>query len=152
MPWGRRKRRESAEEEKPVDLDDSEHAWWAAREDLEKTYQPKPRKKRGAKAEPERSAFEEYFTAESLFAFGERATSDDGSRVLGEWERPDPYLVLGLPETSTWEQITASHRRLAKLHHPDRLLNATDEDREKSEQRMRELNIAYSELRRRRGR
>ena len=44
----------------------------------------------------------------------------------------------------------AAHRRLAKPHHPDRLLNATPEDRQRSEDRMRDINIAYAELKRRR--
>ena len=46
----------------------------------------------------------------------------------------------------------AAHRRLAKLHHPDRQTNATEAERENSDRRIRELNIAYMELRRRKGR
>ena len=33
-------------------------------------------------------------------------------------------------------------------HHPDRLLDSSDEDRERSEAIMREINVAYSVLRR----
>ena len=103
------------------------------------------KKRRSTEPERDKAVFDEYFSAESLF-------TTVGGEIDGEvFDRDDPYVVLGVAGSATWEQITLAHRRLAKLHHPDRLLHATAADREKSESRMREINVAYSELRRRRG-
>jgi hypothetical protein len=139
-----------------VHLDDAAHDWWAKR-DATTSYvphEPSTKPKPPPTEEPKRDTFSEYFSTESLFAHnqpndtGPRAAPDDD---LGPFSADDPYVVLGIPASASWEDITVAHRRLAKLHHPDRLLNATEADRHRSEQRMRDINIAYSELRRRRG-
>lgn len=141
-----RRRKKDDEDDDNVQLDSEEHAWWAARDELDSDKAPSGRtKKKPVEEEVKRNTFEEYFSAESLFDW---TGSDDGS-VLDE---NDPYVVLGLAPSATWEEISAAHRRLAKLHHPDRLLNATEEERENGDRRIRELNIAYMELRRRKGR
>jgi DnaJ-domain-containing protein 1 len=128
-----------------VDLAGEEHAWWASREELDSNKAPSGHSKhKPIVEEPKRNTFEEYFSAESLFDW----TGNEGSI----FDETDPYVVLGLPPSASWEEISASHRRLAKLHHPDRLMNATPEERETSDRRIRELNIAYMELRRRKGR
>jgi DnaJ-class molecular chaperone len=65
---------------------------------------------------------------------------------------PDPYDVLGIDDSATWDEITAAHRKMVKALHPDQLVNAPDDERERFENAMREVNSAYSELRARRGR
>jgi hypothetical protein len=137
-----------------VHLDDAVHDWWA-KSDVQTGYvPPEPKPKKPVADEPKRDTFSEYFSTESLFTHNQpndpapHSTPDDD---LGPFSADDPYVVLGIPASASWEDITVAHRRLAKLHHPDRLLNATEDDRRRSEQRMRDINIAYSELRRRRG-
>jgi hypothetical protein len=160
--------RSHGDEDGTVHLDDAAHDWWAKR-DATTSYvhqeptpkpgepappRPKPKATSAVTDEPKRDTFSEYFSTESLFAHnqpgdtGPRAAPEDD---LGPFSADDPYVVLGIPASASWEDITVAHRRLAKLHHPDRLLNATETDRHRSEQRMRDINIAYSELRRRRG-
>lgn len=63
----------------------------------------------------------------------------------------DPYAVLGVPSTATWDEIVEAHRALARLHHPDVLVHVDPERRAASEARMRDVNLAYAELRHRRG-
>jgi hypothetical protein len=56
------------------------------------------------------------------------------------------YEVLGIAVTATPEEIKAKYRKLARWYHPD---NYTDLDaaiRELAEQRMREINEAYTAL------
>jgi DnaJ-domain-containing protein 1 len=145
--WGRLRRNKDGAapaEDDTVHISD-EHAWWAEREELESQDVPHGRKRRRTVEDKKKSAFEEYFSTESLFDW-------TGEESNGLFDESDPYVVLGLPPSASWEQITASHRRLAKLHHPDRLVDPTDEQRATSEHRIRELNIAYMELRRRKGR
>jgi DnaJ-domain-containing protein 1 len=154
---GRGGRHEDDADEATVALSDDEHAWWASRDELAHAYVPPAKKQRQEPEAEKRSGFKEYFTAESLFTQG--ASRDpgsdggdrDGSDDAVRGGKSNPYVVLGLPDSASWEQISTAHRRLAKLHHPDRLLDATPEKRKQSEAQMRELNIAYSELRRRRG-
>jgi DnaJ-domain-containing protein 1 len=151
--WDKLRRRKKDDERAPdkggedddVQLSGQEHAWWAAREELDSNKAPSGRsKKKPIVEEPKRTTFEDYFSTESLF--------DWTGAQESIFDETDPYVVLGLPPSATWEEISAAHRRLAKLHHPDRLMNAGDAERETSDRRIRELNIAYMELRRRKGR
>lgn len=170
--WGRRKARGDAPAASSPGspgpdagdvTDDAANAWWTGRNDpkketdteLDSHLGPKTadeiresfKRKRG-RPEPEakpHGAFAEYYSADSLFT-----TVDDDSVSSGEFNPDDPYVVLGVPASANWDQIVSAHRRLAKLHHPDRLLDAAPDDREKSEERMAEINLAYAELRRRR--
>ena len=150
--WEKRRRRKDearpdgkADNDDSVNLGGAEHAWWAGREELDSNKAPSGHSKhKPVVEEPKRNTFEEYFSTESLFDWTGAQDSI--------FDETDPYVVLGLPPSASWEEISAAHRRLAKLHHPDRLVNPTDEERETSDRRIRELNIAYMELRRRKGR
>lgn len=137
---------EESEREPNAFLGVEEHAWWANRDELASDKAPSGRSKHKPVVddEPKRNTFEEYFSTESLF--------DQTGAQRDLFDESDPYVVLALPPSASWEDISAAHRRLAKLHHPDRLVNPTDEQREASDRRIRELNIAYMELRRRKGR
>ncbi len=75
---------------------------------------------------------------------------DDRSKSRGDYyyDPDDAWAVLGVAPGAVWSDIAAAHRKLAKVHHPDRLLDATHEEREASEAAMRNINVAYSVLRR----
>ena len=158
---GARAEKRAASDDDSVDLDDGADAWWTGRgetaddasgvkshtgprtaDEIREAF--KRKRKRPEPAAKPHGAFSEYYSADSLFT-----SVDEGDTDLFDPE--DPYVVLGVPTSATWEQVTSAHRRLAKIHHPDRLLSADDEERVKSEQRMAEINIAYAELRKRRG-
>jgi hypothetical protein len=59
--------------------------------------------------------------------------------------------VLGVEEDASMRKITAAYRKLARTYHPDKVLELPAEAREISERRMKEINAAYSELKRRAG-
>lgn len=67
-------------------------------------------------------------------------------------DRDDPYVVLKLAPTATWEEIVVSYRRLARMWHPDGLRDPAPGERELCDDMIRRLNVAYTELRVRRGR
>jgi DnaJ like chaperone protein len=67
-------------------------------------------------------------------------------------EPADPYALLRVDRDATWEEIIAAYRRQVRWWHPDGLTEATDIERSACELRLRALNIAYHELRIRRGR
>jgi hypothetical protein len=56
--------------------------------------------------------------------------------------------ALGVSKGAGVEEISAAYRKLARTHHPDKVANLKPEVREYSEQRMKEINAAYSELKR----
>jgi hypothetical protein len=56
--------------------------------------------------------------------------------------------ALGVSKGAGIEEISAAYRKLARTHHPDKVANLEPEVREYSEQRMKEINAAYSELKR----
>jgi hypothetical protein len=56
--------------------------------------------------------------------------------------------ALGVSKGAGLEEISAAYRKLARTHHPDKVANLKPEVREYSEQRMKEINAAYSELKR----
>ena len=112
--------------------------------------------------EPARSAvgdFASRYPTETLFVatpiddeplVEEPVAAEDRSRTTGDYyyDPEDAWAVLGLQPGASWKQISAAHRQLAMRHHPDRLLDATPEQRRASEDTMREVNVAYSVLRR----
>ena len=56
--------------------------------------------------------------------------------------------TLGVSKGASAEQIGAAYRELARTHHPDKVASLEPEVREYSEQRMKEINAAYAELKR----
>jgi len=56
--------------------------------------------------------------------------------------------ALGVSKGAGVEEISAAYRKLAQTHHPDKVAKLKPEVREYSERRMKEINAAYSELKR----
>jgi hypothetical protein len=56
--------------------------------------------------------------------------------------------VLGVAKGASAEQISAAYRKLARTHHPDKVANLAPAVRDRSERRMKEINAAYTELKR----
>jgi tetratricopeptide (TPR) repeat protein len=59
----------------------------------------------------------------------------------------NPFLTLGISESSTREQIQSAYRRLVKTCHPD--IQTTEEERSEAQERLIALNLAYEEALRR---
>ena len=91
-----------------------------------------------------------------------RADKDSGrssSREGGEERRSAETLerearlatarrALGVSKGAGAEEISAAYRNLARTHHPDKVANLEPEVRKYSEQRMKEINAAYAEIKR----
>jgi len=59
------------------------------------------------------------------------------------------HQVMGVPLGVTQQEVSQAYKKLAFMHHPDRVAGMSPKAMEYSEERMKEINAAYSELRRR---
>lgn len=148
-----------------VDLSEDQHAWWASgRVQSAPGLGPEP-----TVGSPDTSAapledpapwvYTDVFAADVDGAidreFGDADGNGDedrgaGGRDLAEvFAEESAYRTLGLEPDATWDDVVTAHRRLAKRHHPDRLVGADEHLRAEGEQLMIEANAAYETLRRR---
>ncbi|MCD6578115.1 DnaJ domain-containing protein [bacterium] len=58
----------------------------------------------------------------------------------------DPYKVLGVSQDATSDEIKRAFRKLAKKFHPDKLVNAGEDFKKMAEEKMKDINRAYSLL------
>jgi hypothetical protein len=87
-----------------------------------------------------RTGFHGYNTYESLFA---------DATIAEPLTRPtdgDAYAVLGVDPDADWKDIVRAHRRLVKANHPDHLVDAPASERHAAEERLRQINLAYREV------
>jgi hypothetical protein len=94
------------------------------------------------------------------FGAGEavKATAHEEHTGNGRAHDPPPvkgrakaaHKVLGVREDASMSEITAAYRKMVFTYHPDKVLNLPAEARELSEWRMKEINAAYTELKRHR--
>jgi len=150
-PWSRKPKDSpepapaDAEPAESVRLDGEDHAWWA-QEEVTQAWRPRdPR----AAPEPERDILAEHFGPDWRTSFGFTSEGEDDEEA--EPGELDPYEVLEVEPTATWDEIVAAHRNQARMYHPDRLVDQSDEERARGEDRIRVINMAYRELRVRRG-
>jgi len=61
-----------------------------------------------------------------------------------ESRKPNHYLVLGLERTAGYEDIKKAYRKKAREFHPDKHANASEEEREEMEGRMKDIAAAHS--------
>ena len=84
-------------------------------------------------------------------AAGRRPRLEDGADQRPDLPLPkgrldgvNPYAVLGVSQSASWEQITAAYRRRARAWHPD---GADPAEAARRQELIRQLNVAYSRLR-----
>lgn len=138
-----------------ANLDGAEHAWWATAE-LERAWRPRPPHTDPPPEEERREILAEHFGDDwrTSFGFSEPTSAEQEAKAAVE-ERAiddqDPYEVLQVDPSASWEEIVAAHRHQARAHHPDRLLGVPTEEQAEGEERIRVVNAAYQELKVRRG-
>ena len=63
----------------------------------------------------------------------------------------DPYAVLGIRSEASNEELEQAYRRRMSEYHPDRVAHAAQEIRDMADERSREINQAYDQIKRQRG-
>ena len=80
--------------------------------------------------------------------------SSGGYRQGGSYQRTGTYTsnrsryyrILGLKDGASQEEIKKAYYQLAKEHHPDKFVNASDSEKKFHEDKMKEINEAYENL------
>lgn len=100
--------------------------------------------------------FEEFFRNAFGGSFGGSTygNSSGGYRQGGNYQRTGTYTsnrsryyrILGLKDGASQEEIKKAYRQLAKEHHPDKFVNASDSEKKFHEDKMKEINEAYENL------
>lgn len=80
--------------------------------------------------------------------------SSGGYRQGGGYQRTGTYTsnrsryyrILGVKDGASQEEIKKAYRQLAKEHHPDKFVNASDSEKKFHENKMKEINEAYENL------
>lgn len=76
---------------------------------------------------------------------GPRVRSTPPPSSKGE---PSPYDILGVSPTAQAADIRAAYQNLVRQYHPDRVASMPEEFREVAERRTKEINAAYTQLKR----
>lgn len=58
----------------------------------------------------------------------------------------DPYKILGIPRDATDEDIKKAYKKLAIKYHPDKNINKSADEKNKTETKFKEISQAYDLL------
>jgi DnaJ like chaperone protein len=58
------------------------------------------------------------------------------------------YEILGLKESASQEDIVKSYKKMSVMYHPNKVAHLAPEFRDLAERRMKEINNAYDQLKR----
>ena len=81
----------------------------------------------------------------------ERTQARERSRGAGgadaRWSSRDPHVILGVPPGADPSTVRSAYTELARQYHPDKVAHLAPEFRVLAEERMKEINSAYAQLR-----
>lgn len=70
------------------------------------------------------------------------------SKAAARSSNEDDYRTLGVSSSATWPEIVAAYRKMASMYHPDKVHSLAPEYQVIAEARMKEITLAYENLKR----
>ena len=101
-----------------------------------------------------REAFQNYYQHQQNTHDNDRNKSNNakgpyGHKDSGEFSHiGDPYKILGIDRSASQEDIKRAYRALAGKYHPDKVEHLGEEFKELAENRFKDIQRAYQELKR----
>ncbi len=83
--------------------------------------------------------------------FSSAASSEENSPEKKSVSEKDPYQILEVVSQASDEEIEAAYRRQIAQYHPDKVAGAAKEIRELAEKRATDINAAYDQIQKIRG-
>ena len=112
-----------------------------------------------------REEAEEFFRTFFGGGFGQGTTGSSGGNTYGGYsgqnsggsyqrntyntyttDKSKYYTILGVNKGASQDEIKRAYHKLAKEHHPDRIVNASESEKKYHENKMKEINDAYENL------
>ena len=70
-----------------------------------------------------------------------------GALTVAEREKAAlAWKTLGVRVGASMSEVSAAYKQMARIHHPDKVANLYEEDREVSQRKTKDINAAYTEL------
>lgn len=66
-------------------------------------------------------------------------------------EAYDPYKVLGIPKTASKDEVKKAYRKLAIKFHPDKVANLGEEHKKAAEEKFKNVQKAYDQIKKEKG-
>ena len=63
----------------------------------------------------------------------------------------DYYQILGIAKNASFEEVKKAYYKMATKFHPDKVAHLGDEIKKSAESKIKELNVAYEEIKKQRG-
>jgi len=153
MPSDNRKRIERQHRDTQADIDRQKHAaeddiHQQEREASERLRQEQQRAEEKLRQETERVKRE----ADERVRQAEARAREQAQRQRQQTQKekaqsqPDPYEILGIKRDATKAEIKSAYRKMAAKYHPDKAPNATDEIKKLAEEKFKEIQKAYCDL------
>ena len=73
------------------------------------------------------------------------------TNIIPSKQAYNPFVILGIEQNASNEELKNAYRRLVKKYHPDKSMQKDDETRKQDAVKILEINEAYESIKKMRG-
>lgn len=86
-----------------------------------------------------------------IFASGKSIVRNSATRSANTTFDNDPFEILGVSPHASDDQVKEAYREQSKKNHPDLVTHMSSDFQKLAEEKLKEINWAYSKIRKERG-